>query len=107
MQKILLYYKFTPLADPESVKLWQKTLCDSLNLRGRILVSHQGLNGTIGGEIDDLKKYIKETKKLPGFKDIVFKWSNGDQKAQRGFVERARQRSPRKALRVRSFGEFA
>ena len=77
MQKILLYYKFTPLADPESVKLWQKTLCDSLNLRGRILVSHQGLNGTIGGEIDDLKKYIKETKKLPGFKDIVFKWSNG------------------------------
>ena len=77
MQKILLYYKFTPLADPEAVKLWQKTLCDSLNLRGRILVSRQGLNGTVGGDIEDLKKYVRETKKLPGFKDIVFKWSEG------------------------------
>lgn len=77
MQKILLYYKFTPLKDPEVVKLWQKTLCDSLDLRGRILVSRHGLNGTVGGEMDDLKKYIKETKKFPGFKDIVFKWSDG------------------------------
>lgn len=77
MQKILLYYKFTPIADPEVVKLWQKTLTDSLNLRGRILVSQHGLNGTVGGDMDDLKKYIKETKKFPGFKDIVFKWSDG------------------------------
>lgn len=78
MQKILLYYKFTPISDPETVKLWQKTLCDSLNLRGRILVSEHGLNGTVGGEMDDLKMYIKETKKFSGFKDIVFKWSDGE-----------------------------
>ena len=77
MQKILLYYKFTPVKDPEVVKLWQKTLCDSLELRGRILVSRHGLNGTVGGEMEDLKKYIKETKKFPGFKDIFFKWSDG------------------------------
>src|SRR5690606_32800432 len=73
MQKILLYYKFTPLSDPEAVKLWQKTLCDSLNLRGRILVSKHGLNGTVGGEMSDLKAYTKATKQYPAFKDIVFK----------------------------------
>jgi len=77
MQKILLYYKFTPIKDPEAVKLWQKTLCDSLNLQGRILVSTHGLNGTVGGEMDDLKKYIKATKEFPGFKGTVFKWSDG------------------------------
>lgn len=77
MQKILLYYKFTPVADPEIVKLWQKTLTDGLDLRGRILISRHGINGTVGGDIEDLKKYIKETKKFPGFKDIVFKWSEG------------------------------
>jgi len=77
MQKILLYYKFTPIADPEAVKLWQKTLAESLNLRGRILVSRHGLNGTVGGNIDDLKVYAKATKEYPGFKDIVFKWSDG------------------------------
>lgn len=77
MQKILLYYKFTPLADPEAIKLWQKTLTDSLNLKGRILVNRHGINGTVGGEMNDLKQYIKETKKIAGFKDIVFKWSDG------------------------------
>ncbi len=77
MQKILLYYIFTPLADPEAIKLWQKSICESLNLNGRILVSATGLNGTVGGEMDDLKKYIKTTKQYPAFKDIVFKWSDG------------------------------
>jgi UPF0176 protein len=77
MQKILLYYTFTPLDDPEAVRLWQKNLCDSLNLRGRILVSKQGINGTVGGDIDDLKAYSKATKEYSGFKDMVFKWSDG------------------------------
>lgn len=77
MQKILLYYKFAPISDPHAVMLWQKTLADSLHLRGRILVSAQGLNGTVGGDIDDLKAYVKATKQYPQFKDIVFKWSDG------------------------------
>lgn len=76
-QKILLYYKFTPIADPEMTRLWQKTLCDSLNLRGRILISQHGLNGTVGGDIEDLKKYIKASKEFPGIKGTVFKWSDG------------------------------
>lgn len=77
-QKILLYYKFTPISDPELMKLWQKTLCDSLNLRGRILISKHGINGTVGGEMVDLKKYIKATKEgYNGFKSITFKWSDG------------------------------
>lgn len=90
MQKILLYYKFTPINDPQVTMLWQKTLTDSLNLRGRILVSEHGLNGTVGGEMDDLKKYIKETKKFPGFKDITFKWSDG-----------GREDFPRMSVKVR------
>lgn len=77
MQKILLYYKFTKLSDPQAITLWQKTLCQNLNLRGRILVSHQGLNGTVGGDMADLKQYVKQTKSYPAFKDIVFKWSDG------------------------------
>lgn len=77
MQKILLYYKFTALSDPEAVKLWQKALCEKLNLKGRILISKHGLNGTVGGDMEDLKAYIKETKSYPAFKDIVFKWSDG------------------------------
>lgn len=78
MQKILLYYTFTPLSDPEVVTLWQKGLTNSLNLRGRILISKHGLNGTVGGDVDDLKAYVKATKQYPAFKNIVFKWSDGN-----------------------------
>jgi UPF0176 protein len=77
MQKILLYYKFAPLSDPEAVRLWQKALCERFNLRGRILISKHGLNGTVGGDLDDLKKYVKETKAYALFKGTQFKWSDG------------------------------
>jgi UPF0176 protein len=77
MQKILLYYKFAPLSDPEAVKLWQKSLCEQLNLKGRILISKHGLNGTVGGDLKDLKAYAKAVKSYAPFKGIVFKWSEG------------------------------
>lgn len=59
------------------MRLWQRTLCEGLNLRGRILLSKDGINGTVGGELDDLKKYVKTTKEYGGFKDTHFKWSDG------------------------------
>jgi UPF0176 protein len=77
MQKILLYYKFVQLSDPEAVRLWQRTLCEKLNLRGRILIADHGINGTVGGSLKDLRQYVKETKTHPAFKDISFKWSDG------------------------------
>ncbi|HSD55665.1 MAG TPA: rhodanese-related sulfurtransferase [Candidatus Saccharimonadales bacterium] len=77
MQKIILYYKFAPISDPEAVKLWQKTLCERLNLKGRILISKHGINGTVGGHIDDVKAYVKATKEYPYFKGTMFKWSDG------------------------------
>ena len=77
MQKIILYYKFVPMADPEAVRLWQKTLCEKLNLGGRIIIARQGINGSLGGDIEDLKTYAKETKLFQPFKGMVFKWSEG------------------------------
>jgi len=77
LQKVLLYYRFTPIADPQAMMLWQKTLCESLGIKGRILVSPHGINGTIGGDMSALKKYVKQTKKYPGFRGIDFKWSEG------------------------------
>jgi UPF0176 protein len=77
MQKIILYYKFTPITDPEAIKLWQKTLCEKLSLRGRILISQHGINGTVGGDIDDVKAYVKATKEYEPFKTTAFKWSDG------------------------------
>lgn len=77
LAKILLYYVFTPLADPDAVRLWQRDLAESLGLRGRILISEHGLNGTLGGEMKALKRYVRKTREYPAFKHIDFKWSEG------------------------------
>lgn len=75
--KILLFYVFTPLADPDAIRLWQRDLCESLGLGGRIILSKDGMNGTVGGELKDVKRYIRKTREYPAFANIDFKWSEG------------------------------
>jgi UPF0176 protein len=75
--KVLLYYHFTPLEDPEAIRLWQWQLCEHLDLKGRILISKHGINGTVGGELKNIKRYIKATRSYPAFKPMEFKWSEG------------------------------
>lgn len=90
VQKIILYYTFVPITDPAAIRLWQKSLCERLNLRGRILISTHGINGTVSGDIDDVKAYVKETKSYAPFKATVFKWSDG-----------AREDFPRLSIKVK------
>lgn len=80
MQKIILYYKFAPITDPEAIRLWQRATTEKLNLQGRVLIAEHGINGTLGGEVADLKAYIKDFKTYGLFKDTVFKWSDGGRK---------------------------
>ena len=75
--KIVLFYRFTPLADPEAIRLWQHTLAESNNLKGRILISEHGINATVGGNIADVKRYVRGTRSYGPFKDADIKWSDG------------------------------
>jgi UPF0176 protein len=77
VSKILLFYRFTPLADPDAVRLWQRDLCESLGLGGRILISKDGINGTVGGGLAAVKKYVRKTRQYPAFKSIEFGWNEG------------------------------
>lgn len=77
MEKIILYYKFVPLRDPRATQLWQTELCQRLDLHGRVLVSKHGINGTLGGDIENLKAYVKANKAYEAFKTIEYKWSEG------------------------------
>jgi UPF0176 protein len=77
VSKVLLFYLFTPLSDPDAIRLWQRDLCESLGLKGRILLSKDGINGTVGGDLKAVKKYLKKTREYAAFKLIDFKWSEG------------------------------
>jgi UPF0176 protein len=80
MEKVILYYKFVPLDDPHMVMLWQKELCKRLNLKGRIIVSKHGINGTLGGDLENLRQYKRDMNASATFRGIVYKWSDGGSK---------------------------
>lgn len=77
MNKVILYYKFVPVSDPAMTMHWQRELCTRLNLKGRIIISKHGINGTLGGDLEDLKRYKREMNKSVIFKGITYKWSAG------------------------------
>lgn len=77
MNKVILYYKFVPVVDPTMAMRWQKELCGRLGLKGRIIVSPHGINGTLGGDIENLREYKREMNRSVIFKGITYKWSDG------------------------------
>jgi UPF0176 protein len=77
MEKIILFYKFVPVSDPETLMHWQRNLCENLNLKGRILISGHGINGTLGGEVKNLKAYVRAMNLHSLFKGTDYKWSQG------------------------------
>jgi UPF0176 protein len=77
MNKVILYYKFVPLSDPKITMLWQRELCSKLNLKGRVVVSKHGINGTLSGNIEDLRQYKREMNASEIFRGIMYKWSDG------------------------------
>lgn len=77
MEKVILYYKFVPVPDPDTVMFWQRNLCERLGLKGRIIISEHGINGTLGGPIKNVKAYVKEMNQHPLFKKTTYKWSEG------------------------------
>jgi len=75
--QVLLYYKYVDIADPEAVREAVREICKNLDLKGRIIVANEGVNGTVEGTIEATEKYIEEMEKSEYFKGINYKKSVG------------------------------
>ncbi|MES3005887.1 MAG: rhodanese-related sulfurtransferase [Patescibacteria group bacterium] len=83
---IILYYKYTTVADPTAFMFWHKSLCAKLSLKGRVLVAQEGINGTLEGTPAQIDEYCTRLTsqgdgggcKFGSFSDIVFKRSEGN-----------------------------
>jgi len=64
---ILLYYCYTHIEDPEAFRLAHHTYCIEHNLRGRIIIAKEGINGTISGLKSDCEKYMTDLHADPRF----------------------------------------
>lgn len=72
---ISAFYKFSPLAKPEKLQPDLKALMRLVDVRGTVLLSSEGLNGTICGARQNLDQVIDFIKKIPGFSDLETKES--------------------------------
>jgi len=77
--KVLLYYKYVTIDKPKKLHDSQRELCQSVGLLGRILISKEGINGTIAGEESAIDRYIAETEADLRFADMEWKISWADE----------------------------
>ena len=83
-QEIIIFYKYTPIADPEGFMRWHKDTCGALGLRGRVLIAPEGINGTLEGVAAHIAAYEERMHAQDGsantfgdFTDVWFKHSPG------------------------------
>jgi len=76
--QVILYYYFSPISNPDQFCKEHKAFLKELGVKGRVYISKEGLNGTIGGTPEQIKAYEKYVWSLPGFKKTEFKTDHND-----------------------------
>lgn len=79
MQKVLLYYQYVPIDNAHAYVEEHRTLCQELNILGRILVSEEGINGTVAGPAGDAEEYKKRMWADPRFASMEFKEDDAEE----------------------------
>jgi UPF0176 protein len=75
---VILFYKYVQILDAEILADSQRALCISLDLKGRVLIATEGINGTLAGAAENVKRYVAALKSDQRFSDIEIKHSPGD-----------------------------
>ncbi|MBG9550439.1 oxygen-dependent tRNA uridine(34) hydroxylase TrhO [Cytobacillus firmus] len=88
--RVLLYYMYVPIEDPEEFAREHKAFCNELGLKGRILVANEGINGTVSGPVEQTDRYMEAMKQDPRFAEMVFKIDEADRHAFPKMKVRAR-----------------
>lgn len=88
--RVLLYYHYVDVEDPETFAAEHLRFCKDLGLKGRILVATEGINGTVSGDYEQTERYTEYMKAHPLFKDMVFKIDEADSHAFKKMFVRPR-----------------
>ena len=70
---VLLYYCYSHIQNPEEFREQHHQLCLDLDLRGRIIVATEGLNGTVSGSKESCEAYMRAVLEDERFAKTEFK----------------------------------
>ena len=91
LYRILLDYKFVNIDNPEDYARLHLNFCHALEIKGRILVAKEGINGTISGTVAQTNSYISAMRMDPRFTDMEFKIDEAEGHAFKKMYVRARE----------------
>ena len=89
--RVLLYYRYVPIEDPEVYVREHRELCERLELRGRILIGREGINGTVSGTGAGTQGYIEAMQADPRTAEMPFKIDSCDGHVFRKLSIKARE----------------
>ena len=75
--QIILFYKFTRIENPKKFKKELLNYCINLEVKGRIILANEGINGSISGTLHQVNSYKKWLSDQELFKGIEFKEETG------------------------------
>lgn len=78
MYTIAALYHFTPLGDLAKLQENLKSVCQSLDIKGTLLLAHEGINGTVAGTDDGIRKLLFTLSARPEFEGLDWKISYSD-----------------------------
>ena len=78
MFRVCALYRFTPFADPATLKPPLLAACEAAGVRGTLLLAHEGINGTIAGPDAGMDAVLAHIRALPGCADLDVKESRAD-----------------------------
>ncbi len=84
------FYKYVRIARPASFRRALQLFCDSLEIRGKVLVSREGLNGSVSGTRKQVAEYKRHILKDKLFKGLTFKDTSSIEHPYRKMVVRVR-----------------
>lgn len=75
MQTVAALYHFTRFSDPTALRGPLTALCESVGVKGSLLLAHEGINGTIAGSRAGIDAVLAHIRALPGCSDLEWKES--------------------------------
>lgn len=74
--RVLLFYKYINFPEPQKFQQDHLRFCEKNDIMGRVWISTEGINATVSGKINNIKKYKLEIKSIPGLRTFGSKKIN-------------------------------
>lgn len=88
---VLLFYKYAPVLNTDEFRDIHYKFCEDNNIKGRIFIAEEGINGTASGKNSDIEKYKEHIRSFSQFKDIEFKEDQTSEHAFRKLFVRVKK----------------